>query len=103
MEGYGKWWVINEMLRESSRYKIEDDENNWGALADDMKCTIQDVKDFIAECHRPFKLIEWDEIDGKKFFYSPALLVRMIHLDNVRQKRVQAGVASGESRGKTEW
>ena len=71
------------MFRESATYKLEDEEYIWEALAEQMKCPIEEVKVFVKDCVEKFKLFEQEE----GFFYSPAFLERMATLDLIRQKR----------------
>lgn len=81
--GYGRFWVIIEMLRESTGYKIEDKEYIWSALANDMEYSIEEVKTFMKDCVNEFNLFVQE--DG--FFYSESFLGRMNKLDEIRQKR----------------
>ena len=86
IEGYGRYWIILEMLRESSNYKLEDEQYIWDALAEQMHCSVEEIKDFIKDCINIFKLFTQDD----DFFYSAALLLRMTKLDNIREKRRNA-------------
>ena len=87
LEGYGRFWVIIEMLREAERYKLEDKKYIWEALAEQMKIDVKDVKQFIKDCVEDFELF----IQEDGFFYSNSLLQRMIKLDEIREKRREAG------------
>jgi len=95
MEGYGRFWVIVEMLRESNCYKLEDEEYMWDALAEQMQCNAQQVKAFVKDCVEKFKLLVQE--DG--FFFSPSFIQRMSHLDEIRQKRSQAAYSMHEKYG----
>ena len=86
VEGYGRYWIIIEMLREDKRYKLEDKKYIWEALAEQMKIDVKDVKQFIKDCVEDFELLI--QTDG--FFYSDSLLKRMLKLDDIREKRKQA-------------
>lgn len=86
LEGYGRFWIIIEILRESSKYKIETEEYMWYALAEQMHCTIENAQLFIKDCIEKFKLFTQE--DG--FFYSCSLLERMNKLDEIRAKRIRA-------------
>ena len=83
IEGYGRFWIIIEMLRESSGYKLENKQYIWDALAEQMKCPIPEMKKFIKDCSETFELLVQE--DG--FFYSNSLLERMVKLDDIRKKR----------------
>lgn len=91
--GYGMFWIIIERLRNETGYKIADKDYNWDALAMQMQCTSSEVKEFVEYCT---SLDLFVKDDG--FFYSPALLKRMIHLDHVREQRVRAAKAMHEKR-----
>lgn len=87
IEGYGRYWILIEILRDSSNYKLEDKSYVWLSLAEQMLCSVEDIKKFVNDCIKEFELIE--KID--KLFYSPSLLCRMLKLDDIRQKRSKAG------------
>ncbi len=88
IEGYGRYWVVIEMLRESSKYKLEyNDECIWNALAEEMKVDEKEVKQFIDDCIKIYKLFI---LDQNGYFYSEALLTRMVKLDTIRDKRKHA-------------
>lgn len=95
--GYGMFWIVIERLRNESGYKIADKQYNWDALAMQMQCEPEAVKTFIENC---IELELFIKDDG--FFYSPALLKRMIHLDNVRGQRKRAAEAMHEKRRERE-
>jgi hypothetical protein len=86
IEGYGRFWIILEVLRESNGYKLEDEEYIWQALAEQMKTTTEEVKVFLSDCINKFKL--FTENDG--FIYSLPFLERMSKLEEIRQKRIYA-------------
>jgi hypothetical protein len=87
MEGYGRFWVVIEMLRCSAGYKIEDKAYVWLSLAGQMACSVDNAREFIRDCAEKFELFVQE--DG--FFYSASLLERMIQLDEIRRKRGVAG------------
>ncbi len=80
MEGYGRYWVIIETLRDSSGYKMEDEEFNWEALAEQMHAETKDVKTFVDDCVNTFKLL----VKEDNYFYSLSLISRMAHLNLLR-------------------
>jgi hypothetical protein len=94
VEGYGRYWIIVENLRSSFAYKIEDRPYNWHSLAEEMKCSVVQAKEFIQDCAFLFDLFVIEE----GFFYSPSLLKRMTTLDETRMKRIEAGRLGGEAR-----
>jgi len=94
IEGYGRYWIVVEMLRESTRYKLEDKKYIWEALAEQMKCPVDEAKQFIVDCIEEFELFSQDD----KFFYSNSLLTRMLKLDTIREKRRDAANQRWENR-----
>ena len=98
IEGYGRFWIVIEMLRESSTYKLEDKEYIWTALAEQMHIDIEEVKIFIKDCTNVFELLQQEN----GYFYSDSLLKRMSDLDLIRQKRkFAADVLHGNTTKKT--
>jgi len=83
LEGYGRFWVVIEMLRESSFYRLEDKEYMWYALAEQMHISEEETHKFIKDCIEKFELLQLN--DG--LIYSNALLLRMNKLDDIRAKR----------------
>jgi len=94
IEGYGRFWIVIEMLREATRYKLNNKKYIWEALAEQMKIDISEVKKFIKDCVDEFELLSADE----HCFYSPSLLERMLKLDDIKEKRRQAALKSWEDR-----
>lgn len=93
IEGYGRFWVIIENLRESSNYKLNNKKYVWEALANDMNIDAEDVKKFVDYCAEIELLEKTDD-----FFYSMSLMQRMNELDEIREKRKMAAHKSWENR-----
>lgn len=93
MEGYGRFWVIIEHLREASNYKLSDKSYIWSALAEEMHCKIEQVQEFVNFCAE-IELIERED----SFFYSSSLLERMQKLDELRNKRKLAAHKGWDNR-----
>ena len=93
MDGYGKYWVIIENLREASGYKLQYKSSVLNSLADDMRCKTKDVEEFIKYLVSDDigLLIDTDKNGGQNYFYSMSLMRRMNHLDSIREKRSKAG------------
>jgi hypothetical protein len=89
MEGYGRFWVLIEMLREQSGYKLKLDDNAYKALAMQMQCKIEDVKKFINDCIDVYKLF----IVHDDFIFSQSLVDRMKIKDALKKKKVKAANA----------
>ena len=86
VEGYGRYWIIIENLRDQSNYKLNDKQYTWDALAQEFCCTSEKSKEFVKDCIEKFDLLE----DGDGFFYSMSLMQRMQELDDLRLKRKHA-------------
>jgi len=82
VEGYGRFWMVLEMFRNTAGYKLEDKKYVWEALAQQMQCTVPEVKTFIKDCVEEFELF----IQEDGFIYSMSFLERMSKLDEKRQK-----------------
>lgn len=91
--GYGWYWIIVENLREATGYQLRYDKVTLESLADDMRSSVEEVRDFIDFlCSEDIKLFIKNPGDGgPPSFYSLSLMLRMNHLDEIRQKRVEAG------------
>lgn len=86
MTGYGLFWVIIEILRESTRYRLEDKEYNWLAIAHQAQLPVDKVKQFVQDCHTKYDLLTME--DG--FIFSMTLLHIMDQLECLRDKRRRA-------------
>lgn len=95
--GYGWFWIIIEHLREESGYKLKYCNFIFEALADDFRCSTEQAIEFIDFlCSKEIQLLrrtdEKEKTDnGEIYFYSMSLMRRMNHLDDIREKRSNAG------------
>lgn len=96
MEGYGRWWVIVEMLREQCNYKLPNEEWVFDALAMAMLCDANSTKKLIDDCVNRFKLLQKDD----NYLWSNSLLRRMEKREEEREKKVEAGRKGAEKRWK---
>ena len=87
--GYGKFWIIIELMREASHYRLEDEPYIWDSIAEETKSSTEEAKEFVEDCTETFKLFVRDE----GYFYSSSLLARMIQLEEIRVKRSEAAKA----------
>ena len=87
LEGYGLYWCIIEMLRESERYELPIEDIS--AICFELRIN-EKLFDILFECQLLFK--------GKKMFYSKSLKNRMLRLDKIKQKRKIAGAKGGKSK-----
>ena len=92
MEGYGRFWVIIETMRETRGYKITQKKYVLEALAEQMHCTIKELQDFLKDCIKEFELFV--EEDG--FIYSESLIERMAKLESLRAARQRGAYAMHE-------
>ena len=105
LEGYGLYWVIIEMLRNESTYKLPLEKNTYRAIKLQSGANI-DVEQYIKDCINEYK--EFDNGSGLfstdgKYFWSESLLRRMIKMEEVSAKRKRAGKKGLEKRwNKTE-
>ena len=86
LEGYGRFWVLIEMLREASHYRLEDKPYMWDTLAEEFKCTPAEAREFIKDCTETYNLFEQDN----GYYYSTSLLTRMVQLDQMRENKSHA-------------
>ena len=85
IEGYGRFWMLVEIMRETNGYKISQKKYVLESLAEEMKCSVEEMTQFIKDCVE-FELFVQD--DG--FFYSESLIVRMAKLEAIRDKNRSA-------------
>ena len=93
-EGYGMYWAIVEMLRETKDYELPLEEYMFLALQQEFNGCSTDVQQYINDCINTFKLFSSDG----EMFWSESLKRRMIPLDAKREQARQAGLASAEKR-----
>lgn len=73
-EGYGWYWMLVEMMRESEGYKLDmHGKYVWNAFALQLQCDSSRVEEFVKDCIHEFNLFESDD----RSFWSPSLLRRM--------------------------
>ena len=93
-EGYGMYWVVIEILRETKDYELPLEEYMFLALQQEFNGCSTDVQQYINDCINTFKLFSSDG----EMFWSESLKRRMIPLDAKREQARQAGLASAEKR-----
>ena len=89
LEGYGIFWVLIETLRDQPDYKYP------------LKLVPILAKRFNTSAEKMLLVVQkYDlfQFNGQDFFYSNSLNNRMIRLDNIRELRKIAGIASGKAR-----
>lgn len=85
-EGYGRFWILIEILREQDEYKLRKTKFIWHTLAQEMQCTVEEIRTFISLCIKEYELLDEDETH----IWSNSLLRRMKYLDDIREKRRDA-------------
>lgn len=95
IEGYGRFWVIIEMMRETKGYKIKEKKYIYEALAEQLLCTVEEIKKFIKDCIEEFELF----VQAEGFFYSESLIERMAVLENIRLGRQKGAYSMHEKYG----
>lgn len=90
-EGYGWWWMLLEMMREATDYKLK---RKGKYLAKELDAEPDKLERFIADCIEEFELFQCDE----KYFWSPSMLRRMEAYNNICEKRREAARRSHENR-----
>lgn len=97
-EGYGWYWMLIEMLRESDGYKLDmQSKYIFNAFALQMQSDALQIKSFVEDCINEFNLFESDG----SFFWSESLLRRMEFRDEKSEKRRKAANARWEKERKS--
>ena len=95
VEGYGRFWIIVETLRETRGHKISEKKYVLEALAEQMKCPLEEIKKFIKDCIEEFELF----VQSDGFFYSESLLERLSRLEYLRVVKQRGAYAMHEKLG----
>lgn len=100
LEGYGLYWAIIEMLRNESTYRLSLDKTTYRAIQMQTHTKIN-VEEYIDNCINEYKESSQGNglfnTDGT-YFWSESLLSRMSKMEDVREKRSEAGKKSAEKR-----
>lgn len=94
IEGYGRYWIIIEMLAEQDNYKLK--LNGWGirAIATECQLSAEKMRKFILDCINEFELFKSDD----QFFWSESLNRRMKIKDEKLEQKRRAGKKGAEAR-----
>src|SRR6056297_2246768 len=87
VEGYGRFWVIVEMMAEQDDYKLKLNQITNNALAVEFMCQKDEAEKFIKDCIKKYELFKSDD----NFFWSESLLRRMAIKDEKLEKKRKAG------------
>lgn len=86
-EGYGWYWMLVEMMRDASDYKLDmQSKYSFNAFAMQLYADSTKIKEFITDCINEFGLFESDGA----FFWSNSLLRRMEKKKKVSESRSNA-------------
>lgn len=100
LEGYGLYWAIIEKLRNEETYKLPLEKNTYRAIKIETGAGVN-IEQFIQDCISEYKETEQGDglfnTDGK-YFWSESLLKRMTKMEEVSNKRKQAGRKGLEKR-----
>lgn len=96
VEGYGRYWILIEILREQREFQLKLKEYVYIALSREMECDVDQVKEFIDDCVNQYELFE---SDGESL-WSPSLNARMDRFLKQQEQRRSAGRKGGLKSGK---
>lgn len=86
-EGYGWWWMLIEMMREASDYRLKHTgKYALKTLSKELEADQEILKQFIDDCVNEFGLFDRDD----NYFWSPSLMRRMQEYNDICEKRRQA-------------
>jgi len=95
IEGYGRFWILIEMLREQSDFRLKLNSSYVRkAIAKELECDEDDAMQFIRDCIEEFELFETDG----EYFWSNSLLRRMEIKKEKSEKARQAAQARWEKK-----
>jgi hypothetical protein len=86
-EGYGWWWMLLELMREATDYKLK---LAGKYLSKELDADPVRLNKFIDDCINDFELFKADD----KYFWSPSMCRRMKTYDDIVEKRREAAVRS---------
>jgi hypothetical protein len=86
-EGYGWFWMLNELMAESDGYQLDcKSKYAFNAYAMQLQCKSDILQKFVSDCIEEFELYATDGIT----FWSNSLRKRMQYRDAVSEKRSEA-------------
>lgn len=86
-EGYGWFWMLIEMMMESSDYKLDmHSKYTFNAFAMQLQTDAKKMEQFVRDCIQEYELFESDE----SFFWSESLLRRMEKRKKISESRSKA-------------
>lgn len=97
-EGYGLWWRIVEMLHQDENNRLPLKEYIYFGLENQLSVDCGIVKDFIKSCIDDVQLLQTDG----EYFWSDRVLKNVGKMQQLKEKRSQAGKKSAEKRADNE-
>lgn len=94
IEGYGRFWIVIEMLRDQQDYQLKMCQYVTNALAMAMLCEEKEAAAYIDDCINEFELF----VSDGEYFWSESLRRRMSQKDAKREKRAEAGKKGAQVR-----
>lgn len=95
-EGVGLYWATIEKLRESSDFCLP---NDIYIMQDELRVSEEKIKEFLLFCFEQKLLV----LDNKNQTFScPSLERRMLALEELRMKRINAGITGAHARWSTQ-
>ncbi|WMT42810.1 DUF4373 domain-containing protein [Paenibacillus sp. D2_2] len=86
-EGYGWYWMLIEMMMESSDYKLDmQSKYTFNAFALQLQSETMQMQKFVQDCINEFELF----VSDGQFFWSKSLLRRMEKRKKTSEKRSEA-------------
>lgn len=95
MEGYGRFWYLIEMMRETENNVLPYNKKPFFySIISDWKCSIDEAKKFIHDCIYEFELFDSDNEN----FWSQSLIQRLQVYSDQKAKRQEDGRKGGRPR-----
>ena len=91
-EGYGRYWILIEMLREQTDFKLKLCKRN--AFAMQLQCDPDAAHKFIDDCINVYELFDSDG----EYFWSNSLLERMDKVKEKSEKARQSALSRWENK-----
>ncbi len=92
--GYGLWWRIVEMLHQDEKNRLPLKDYLFIAIGGQMTTNEKFVKEFIDSCINDVQLLQTDG----EYFWSERVMKNVGRMNEVKEKRSQAGKKSAEKR-----
>ena len=97
-EGYGVWWRLVEMLHQDEHNRLPLKDYLFFAIEGQLGLESDGAKDIIMSCINDVQLLQTDG----EYFWSDRVLKNVGRMNEVKEKRSQAGKKSAEKRTSVE-